>query len=183
MPQFQYTQNRISCILVKLLIYIKIFCLVVYVLAYWARWCCLFIQYYIDWWNYVILSQQGCYDWCERLAKEQRDTLINKSIGFMQQYGVCIKLIWKWKLMTRNVSSSIMLCINCDDLLIMLHLFFMLKWYTPQGNWLLLISFTGTEFSFVRQMSHLCKGVSKENSCWDFSSCQTGNLLFFTFWD
>ncbi|XP_052078482.1 putative leucine-rich repeat-containing protein DDB_G0290503 isoform X2 [Mytilus californianus] len=30
---------------------------------------------------------QSCYSWCQKLAKEQRDTLINKSIGFMQNHG------------------------------------------------------------------------------------------------
>ncbi|XP_063416195.1 GRIP and coiled-coil domain-containing protein 2-like [Mytilus trossulus] len=28
-----------------------------------------------------------CYEWCQRLAKEQRETLINRSIGFMQEHG------------------------------------------------------------------------------------------------
>ncbi|CAC5403859.1 unnamed protein product [Mytilus coruscus] len=30
---------------------------------------------------------KSCYSWCQKLAKEQRDTLINKSIGFMQNHG------------------------------------------------------------------------------------------------
>ncbi|CAG2202502.1 unnamed protein product [Mytilus edulis] len=30
---------------------------------------------------------KSCYDWCQRLAKEQRETLINRSIGFMQEHG------------------------------------------------------------------------------------------------
>ncbi|CAG2221531.1 unnamed protein product [Mytilus edulis] len=28
-----------------------------------------------------------CYEWCQRLAKEQRETLINRSIGFMENHG------------------------------------------------------------------------------------------------
>ncbi|XP_063416196.1 myosin-6-like [Mytilus trossulus] len=30
---------------------------------------------------------KSCYAWCQRLAKEQRDTLINRSIGFMEDHG------------------------------------------------------------------------------------------------
>ncbi|CAG2202504.1 unnamed protein product [Mytilus edulis] len=32
-----------------------------------------------------------CYEWCQRLAKEQRETLINRS-RFMENHGVCIIL-------------------------------------------------------------------------------------------
>ncbi|CAC5390517.1 unnamed protein product [Mytilus coruscus] len=28
-----------------------------------------------------------CYEWCQRLAQEQRETLINRSIGFMEDHG------------------------------------------------------------------------------------------------
>ncbi|CAG2221530.1 unnamed protein product [Mytilus edulis] len=30
---------------------------------------------------------KSCYAWCQRLAKEQRETLINRSIGFMEDHG------------------------------------------------------------------------------------------------
>ncbi|XP_071126553.1 putative uncharacterized protein MYH16 [Mytilus edulis] len=30
---------------------------------------------------------KSCYAWCQRLAKEQRETLINRSIGFMENHG------------------------------------------------------------------------------------------------
>jgi len=43
--------------------------------------------------HYIIFTLQSCYNWCERLAKEQRDLLTTESIGFMNKYHVCITLL------------------------------------------------------------------------------------------
>jgi len=47
----------------------------------------------IDKYNLFYSFIQSCNDWCERLAREQIDLLTTESIGFMNKYHVCIKLL------------------------------------------------------------------------------------------